>query len=124
MELIKKASSGGKGVEAIVDVVNSVALDRSLFDVLVEPKEFAEVATGQNVKDIPSNIKHHLVLNFAVLKEPGGLNLFSALGGLIKEGRFKLPVPVTVVGRGFEAIEEGLNILRKGVSATKLVITL
>ena len=124
MELIKKVSRSGKGVEAILDVVNSVALERSLFDVLVEPKEFAEVATGQNVKDIPSDVKHHMVINFAALKAPGGLNLFSALGGLIEEGKFKLPVPVTVVGKGFDAIGEGIDTLRKGVSATKLVITL
>lgn len=108
----------------IVDAVNSVALDPNLFQVLTGPKHFAEIATGQNVKDVPTDVKHHMVFGAKVFGAPGGSNIFSALGTLMKEGKYKLPTSVTVVGQGFDAIGKGLEILEKGVSGTKLVVSI
>lgn len=124
VEDIKKASPTGVGVEAIIDAVNGVALNLSLLQVLTGPKEFAEIATGQNVKDVPSDIKHHLVFGSSVLGAPGGSNLFSALGTLLKEEKYRLPTSVTVVGQGLEAIGPGLEKLEQGISGTKLVVTI
>ena len=120
---IKQASPNGQGVEVIIDAVNSVALDLSLFEVLTGPKHFAEVATGQNVKEVPEGIQHHLVLGAAVYGAPGAKNLIPVLTKLVEEGKYKVPTAVTVVGKGFDAIDEGLQILQKGVSRTKLVVT-
>ena len=111
-------------MEAIIDAVNSVAIDPSLFQVLTGPKHFAEVATGQNVKDIPSDVNHHLVFGAKVLGAPGGLNLFSTLGKLLEEGKYRLPTSVTVVGQGLDAIGQGIETLKNGVSGTKLVVSI
>lgn len=123
---IKKASPNGQGVEVIIDAVNAVALDTSLLQLLIGPKHFAEIATGHNidVSSIPTDVKHHLVLGQTVFNFPGGSSHLAKLGQLGEEGKFKVPLPVTVVGQGFEAIGEGLQTLKKGVSGTKLVVTL
>ncbi len=124
VEEIKRASPTGEGVEVIIDAVNSVAIDPSFLEVLIGPKHFAEILTGQNIKNVPAGVQLHPVLSAKVFGHPGSENLFSALGDLIKEGKYKLPVPVTVVGKGFEAIGEGLQALKKGISGTKLVVNL
>lgn len=124
VEEIKKASPTGEGVETILDAVNGVQVDPSLFQVLIGPKNFAEVATGQNVKDIPADIKHHLIFGRTLFDAPGGSNALAALGKLVDDGKYKLPVPVTVVGKGIEALGQGLETLSSGVSGTKLVVTL
>ena len=126
VEEIKKASPNGQGVEAIIDPVNAVALEASFLQLLIGPKYFIEVSTGQNidVSKIPTDVKHRPVLGQTVLGYPGGSNLLAALAQLGEEGKFKVPLPVTVVGQGFDAIGEGLQILKKGVSGTKLVVSL
>ena len=124
VEEIKKASPTGEGVEAILDAVNGIQIDPSLFQVLIGPKHFAEVATGQNVKDVPADVKHNLVFGRQLFGAPGGSGALAVLGRLVDEERYKLPVPITVVGKGFEAIEEGLKTLKDGVSGTKLVVSL
>lgn len=124
MEEIKKASPSGEGVEAIVDAVNGVADDPSLFEVLIGPKYFSEVATGTNSKDIPADVEHTLVFGRALFSAPGGSQALAVLGELIESGKYQLPVPVTIVGKGYDAIGEGLETLQTGVSATKLVVSL
>lgn len=124
MEEIGKASPSGEGVEAIIDAVNGVQIDPSLFQVLTGPKHFAEVATGQNVKDVPADVKHSLVFGRQLFSAPGGSSALAVLETLVAEEKFKLPVPITVVGKGFEAIGQGLEILKDGVSGTKLVVSL
>lgn len=99
-------------------------IDSSLLQVLTGPKYFAEVATGQNVKDVPADVKHSLVFGRQLFGAPGGASALAVLGKLVDEGKYKLPVPVTVVGKGFEAIGQGLETLKDGVSGTKLVVTL
>lgn len=47
----------------------------------------------------------------------------TALAGLLSEGRYKLPNRVQNVGSRFEAIAKGLEVLKGGVSGTKLVVT-
>src|SRR2546423_810261 len=124
VEDLKKASSSGKGVDAILDAVNGVAVNPSLFEVLTGPKAFAEVVTGHNVEKVPDGIKHTPVFGAAVYGQPGGSNLFSALEGLLASRKVKLPAAVKVVGNGLESFSRGLEELRAGVSGTKLVIGL
>ena len=121
---IKKASPTGEGVEAILDAVNGVQIDSSLLQVLTGPKFFAEVASGQNVKDVPADVQHSLVFGRQLFSAPGGASALAVLGKLVDEGKYKLPVPITLVGKGFEAIGQGLETLKDGVSGTKLVVTL
>lgn len=124
VEEIKKASPNGEGVEAILDAVNGVQIEPSLLQVLTGPKYFAEVATGYNVKDVPADVKHSVVIGTDLFNAPGGKSALAVLGKLVDEGKYKLPVPVTVVGKGFDAIGQGLKTLKDGVSGTKLVVTL
>lgn len=127
VEEIKQASPNGQGVEAFIDSVNAVVLEPSLLQLLIGPKHFAEVFTGQNIEvsSIPTDVKHHIVFGHTVIgATPGGSNLLTALGQLGEEGKFKVPLPVKVVGRGFDAIGEGLQILKKGISGTKLAVSL
>lgn len=60
VEELKKASSGGEGVDAILDAVNGVAANPSLFEVLTGPKAFAEVVTGRNVERAPDGGSTHV----------------------------------------------------------------
>ena len=46
------------------------------------------------------------------------------VGKAFEEGRMVPKLDATVVGHGLEQVQEGLNRLRNGVSATKLVVTL
>ena len=124
VEELKKASSSGEGVDAILDAVNGVAVNPSLFEVLTGPKAFAEVVTGRNVEKAPDGVKHSPVFGATVYGQPGGSNLFAALERLLAEGKLKLPTAVKVVGHGLESLSGGLEELRAGVSGTKLVVSL
>lgn len=121
---IKNASADGQGVEAIIDAVGSVATDPSLLQVLTGSKKFAQVITGRDFKGVPAEVKHYQIAGGNVFGAPGGANIVAALGLLLEEGKYKVPVPVTVVGQGFDAIGDGLQTLKKGVSGTKLVVRL
>ena len=121
---IRNASPAGQGVEAVVDAVGSVITDTSLLQVLTGPKHFAQVITGRDFKDFPVDVKHHPITSQNAFGAPGGANILAALGQLLEEGKYKVPVRVTVVGQGFDAIGDGLETLKKGVSGTKLVVRL
>ena len=47
-----------------------------------------------------------------------------ALQELLKAGKYKLPLPVRQVGSGIDGLEEGLQLMREGVSGEKLVVLL
>ena len=42
----------------------------------------------------------------------------------LKSGQLKPAPPAKVVAKGVEGIQEGIDIMRKGASATKFVVTL
>ena len=46
------------------------------------------------------------------------------LTNLIQSGKYKIPVKIEVLGKGFKTIDQGLDKLMKGVSGTKYVVTL
>jgi hypothetical protein len=52
----------------------------------------------------------------------GGKNVMRALQTLLSEDKYKLPLPVKIVGNGLDKLEAGLNLMRKGVSGEKLVV--
>ena len=101
---IRAATPEGKGVEAIIDAVNSVAGEKSLLELLTGPKKFAEVATGSNAENIPAGMDHKIVHGPMVFGAPGGQNLFAALGKMLAEQKYKLPADVKVVGHGLESV--------------------
>ena len=121
---LRAASPDGKGVEAIIDATGGVAVQPSLLDLLIGPKEFAEVFTGAKIDKMPEGIKHHQIFGSTVFGTPGGQNIMSALASLLEEGSYALPISTKIVGTGFEAIGRGLEELKGGVSGTKLVVKL
>lgn len=125
LESIRRASPDGNGVEAILDVVNGVAVQPRLLELLTGPKLFAELLTGKNMdkNNIPDSITHRMAGMSNIIGKPHANNVFPALTDLLRGGKFKLPVRVEVAGQGFEAIEPVLKRLMGGVSGTKLVVS-
>jgi NADPH:quinone reductase-like Zn-dependent oxidoreductase len=122
---IKAATPGGKGVDAIIDAVASGASEAGIFDALRQdgPKKYAEVATGARIQP-PAGVNKDVVFGRTLFTTPGGEGSLNALGPLIAQGKFTIPLPVKIVGTGFEAIAKGLEQLKAGVSGTKLAVTL
>lgn len=122
---IRSVTDEGKGVDAIVDAVASAATATSIFDTLRAdgPREYSQVFTGQQVS-VPDDVKRTVVFGRKIFELPGGKNSMAALAGLLNQQKYKLPIKVQTVGSGFESIELGLEQLKKGVSGTKLVVTI
>lgn len=109
----------------ILDAVSSTASQKEIFDTLSPngPKEYAEVFTG-TPNQVPDGVKRHVVFGRKLFETQGGENVMSALAELISQEEYKIPVKVRTVGKGFEAIAPGLEELKRGVSLTKLVVTI
>ncbi|KAI9725301.1 MAG: hypothetical protein M1828_003316 [Chrysothrix sp. TS-e1954] len=124
---IRAATPGGKGVQAILDPVNGLAVNNALFNVFDSdgPKALAEVVTGFNLDkaNIPEGVNHKIVLGSMAFTNQGGSNIMPFLETIIAEGKYKLPIATKVVGEGLESIGNGLEELKAGVSGTKLVVT-
>ena len=108
----------------IVDAVASGASQTNIYDTLnVDgPKEVGEVFTGTQIQ-VPEGVKRTIAFGRQVFDAPGGKNAMTALARLLNEGRYKQPNQVQRIGTGFGAIAEGLEMLKGGVSGTKLVVT-
>lgn len=100
-------------------------MNPALLETLTGPKVLGELVIGRNIpqEQIPEEVDFKVVMGSNVSQEPGTKNLMYALGDPVKEGKYKFPVPATIVGKGWDAIGEGIETLRKGVSGTKLVVT-
>jgi NADPH:quinone reductase-like Zn-dependent oxidoreductase len=121
---VKSASPEGKGVEAIIDTVGAGSTERWIFDAFDEngPKRYAQVWTGDDEIQVPEGVDSLMFRARDLEKLQGGGNVMLALQSLLEEGRYRLPLPVRIVGSGFEGLEKGLELMRKGVSGEKLVV--
>ena len=108
----------------IIDVVASGASQTDIYNALNAdgPKEVGEVSTGVQIQ-VPQGVKRTVVDARQIFETQGGKNAMTALARLLAERRYKLPTRVQKVGNRFEAISKGLDLLRGGVSGTKLVVT-
>ena len=108
----------------IVDAVASGASQLNIYDTLSldGPKDVSEVFTGTQIQ-VPAGVKRTIAFGRQIFDEPGGKKAMTALAGLLSEGRYKPPSRIQRVGSGFEAISQGLKMLKGGVSGTKLVVT-
>ncbi|KAF2490060.1 hypothetical protein BU16DRAFT_495487, partial [Lophium mytilinum] len=121
---IRAASPGERGVDAIFDAVGAGATQRDVFEAfrVDGPKRYAQVWTGDEEIEVPEGVESVLFRSRDLSKLKGSKNVMVALERLLEEGRYKLPLPVRVVGEGWEAVEKGLEEMRKGVSGEKLVV--
>ena len=122
---IKAATPGDSGVDAILDAVTAAATQPAVFTALNPkgPKIYAHVVTGQNV-EVPEGVESTGIFGQQILGAKGGTKAMPGLASLVQSGKYKLPVKVEVLGKGFNAIEPGLDKLMKGVSGTKYVVSL
>ncbi|KAK3303873.1 chaperonin 10-like protein [Chaetomium strumarium] len=123
---IRAASPTGQGVDAILDAVAGVPDNGQLFETLRSdgPRLYSQVFTGTHQLAIPERVSAQTVFGRMVFQMPGGFWAMEKLSEMVSRGQFKLPLRVVVVGKGLEAIGSGLEILRAGVSGTKLVVSL
>ncbi|KAI1378967.1 GroES-like protein [Hypoxylon crocopeplum] len=122
---LKAASPSGLGFDALIDAVGAGLETPVVFDAL-SPKglKLCSVVVTRPDAKIPAEFE-------ATGKLVGGQDLINAepqamqsLTKLVEAGKYKLPVKVEIVGKGFEVIEKNLDRFGGAVSGTKLVVTL
>ncbi|KAG8408387.1 putative secondary metabolism biosynthetic enzyme [Metarhizium acridum] len=121
----KSASPAGGGVDAIIDAVGGAADNARLFDALRPdgPRVYSQVFTGDKIA-IPDGVSSVAVFGRMMFQLPGGMLTMSKLVELVDNGKFKLPLQISIGGKGLEAIGTSLEKLKAGVSRTKLVVSL
>ena len=121
--VIRAATPGGAGVDAILDSVAAGAGQPSVFGALDPngPKLYSQPITGQN-PEVPEGVKASQVMGRQIFGAKGGVTALPALAELVQAGKFKLPVKVEVIGKGFDALDGGLTRLMRGTSGTKFVV--
>jgi NADPH:quinone reductase-like Zn-dependent oxidoreductase len=122
---IKSASPAGQGVDAILDAVAGAVENPRLFETLRHdgPRLYSQVFTGARVA-IPEGVSAQTVFGRMTFQVQGGISAMDKLVDLVDMGQFKLPLRVVVVGKGLESIGSGIEVLKAGVSGTKLVVSL
>ncbi|KIN05009.1 hypothetical protein OIDMADRAFT_142790 [Oidiodendron maius Zn] len=122
---VKSASPGSRGVDAIIDAVGAGRTERHIFETFDSngPKKYAQVWTGDDEIEVPSGVVSVMFRGRDLPQLQGNQNVFLALQALLEEDKYKLPLPVHKVGDGFNMLEKGLDLMRKGVSGEKLVIS-
>lgn len=122
---VKAATLDSCGVDAIIDAVGAAGTSSQVFDSLNPngPKRYAQVWTGDQEIDVPSGVDSIMFRGRDLPHLPGNKNIMQSLHVLLDDGRYRLPLPVRKVGHGFDALERGLELMRRGVSGEKLVVT-
>lgn len=121
------AADAAAGYDAIVDAVGACAQQPQVLDALRSDglRMFAEGATGSGTSTpVPEGVTSTLIIGHTIFNTDGGKDFFRYVAKLVAEGQFKVAAKVDMVGNGLEAVEAGLEKLRKGVSGAKLVVTL
>ncbi|KAM0432841.1 hypothetical protein ACHAPT_004543 [Fusarium lateritium] len=113
------------GVDAILDCVTAAAEDPGLFDALKSdgPRLYSQVFTGVKVS-APEGVTQAVVFGRNVFEAPGGKDAMAGLGKLLEEGTYKLPVPIKVIGEGWDAVGAGLLDFEARGSGEKLIVSL
>ncbi|KAF6225879.1 hypothetical protein HO133_009881 [Letharia lupina] len=121
---IKAASPGAAGVEVIIDCVSAGASQTDISDVLdpAGSKRYAAIITGVPVP-VPEGVNKLDVSAWSMVDMQGGKQLIPSLTKLVEEGKYRVPLPVRVVGHGLEELPNVLDEV-KTVSGEKVVLTL
>jgi NADPH:quinone reductase-like Zn-dependent oxidoreductase len=118
------ASPGAKGVDMIIDCVAAGARQGDICSSLDSSgsKKYAAVISGVTVP-VPDGITRLYISGWSVLDMTGGEKVIPALTELIECGRYRVPLPVKVVGHGLGQIPDVMDQV-KNVSGAKLVVAL
>ena len=122
---VRAAAPGAAGVDAIVDCVAAAADQPSVFSALNPdgPKIYSQVITGVDVK-VPDGINSSIAYGKDALADEDKYTVMAGLTRLLLSGKYKVPIGIKVVGNGYSEIERGLDLLMKGVSGLKYVVTI
>ncbi|THZ80597.1 oxidoreductase [Aureobasidium pullulans] len=105
------------------EAADAVAICADLFPKINGNKFFT--TTVQLPTSMPADMKYNRVFASAITNSGVGEAIFvNYLPQALAEGKYKSAPKAEVVGNGLESLQKGLDILRKGVSAKKLVVTL
>jgi threonine dehydrogenase-like Zn-dependent dehydrogenase len=123
---VKAATMDSKGVDAIIDAVGAGATERQVFEAFNKegPQKYAQVWTGDEEIEVPSGVESVLFRARDLSDLEGGKNIMFALQTLLEEGKYKLPLPVKIVGQDFAGLQRGLEQVRKGVSGEKVIVVM
>lgn len=109
------ASISGEGVDGILDAVGGASDEGQpfLFDALRSdgPRRYSAVFTGSKVS-IPDGVDATTSSGRQTFDMAGGKQAMSALGKLTRDGHFRPPLNVEIVGQGLESIGNGLEKLK------------
>lgn len=121
---IKSASPNGGGVDMIIDCVRAGGIQTDICDTLdpAGAKKYAFVLTGIDVK-VPEGVTKSSISGWSIFDVEGGMQIIPALTKLVEEGKYKVPLPVNVVGHGLEEIPNVMDRLQTA-SGEKLIVTL
>lgn len=121
---IKAASPGAAGVEVIIDCVSAGTNQTDICDVLdpAGSRRYAAIITGMPVP-VPQGVHKFEVNAWSMFDMQGGKELMPSLTKLVEEGKYKVPLPVRVVGHGLEELPNVLDEVMT-VSGEKVVVTL
>ncbi|KAH8696744.1 putative quinone oxidoreductase [Talaromyces proteolyticus] len=121
---IKAASPEGHGVDMIIDCVSAGASDTTICECLdsAGSKKYAAVVSGIDVP-VPDGVTKINVGGWSLIEMQGGEHVIPSITELIEEGKYKVPLPVKVVGHGLNEIQHVLDQV-KTVTGTKLVVKL
>ena len=90
----------------------------------ISGRKFVSLANPPS-KPLPPGVDSKFIFGGDLKDNEVGLAIFDAfLPKALAEGSFKTSPDEEVVGEGLESVQQGLNVLKKGVSAKKLVIRL
>ncbi|KAJ5565482.1 hypothetical protein N7513_001724 [Penicillium frequentans] len=113
---VKSVTPGCRGVDVIIDVVGAGGMQPDIFNVLDNhgPQKYAQVWTGNDQIQAPSGVNSVMFRGRDLPQLSGNANIVPTLETLLREGRYKLPLPVRIVGRGLDGLEKGLGLMRQG----------
>lgn len=120
---IKSASPNGEGVDMIIDCVGAGFSQTHICDAFdpLGSKKYAAVVTGVDIK-VPDGVTKISVSGEAIFHVQGGMHIIPALTKLVEEGKYKVPLPINIVGHGLDKISAALDTLPT-VSGQKLIVT-
>ncbi|KAF4982429.1 hypothetical protein FZEAL_1947 [Fusarium zealandicum] len=113
------------GVDAILDCVAAASGNPGVFAALRPdgPQLYSQVFTGDNVA-VPEGVKTYLAFGRNIFDAPGGKTAMSSLGKVLEEGTYKLPLPVKIIGKGWEAVGSGLETFGTRSGGDKALVTI
>ncbi|KPI34372.1 Enoyl LovC [Cyphellophora attinorum] len=121
---VLNATSDGQGVDIVLDCVASALWQRDIFDTLHpdQSKLYAAIVTGKEI-GVPDGVTKKMVSGWAITSVAGGDSIMAALTELMENGRYRMPLPVRVVGKGLLEIDAAVDRVDKA-SGEKFVVVL